>query len=110
MSKSLKKLTNFNTKVSNIIDGKINLATQSYNKLLNKNVSYGINVFIIVLLVCIYYIPNNILNILNNTLVRLCLITMICILCLVDPIKALLLSIGFVLAIKARERESGKVT
>ena len=102
MSNSLKKMSNLNNKLSNNINNTINNATKSYNKVINKNesVSYVIIALLIVLIVCIQFIPTNVLAFLNNSVVRLILITLICLLCLVDPVKALLCAIAFVVAIQ----------
>ena len=99
MSKSLKKLNN---KISNNVNKNLGSLSKSYNKAIgsNKVLTHSISVLIVVAILLVDFVPVSGLVFLNNSAVRLIVITLICLLCWVDPIKSLLLAILFVVLIQ----------
>ena len=99
MSKSLKRLNN---KISNNVNKNLGSLSKSYNKAIgsNKLLTHGISALIILAILLVDYVPVTGLAFLNNSAIRLVVITLICLLCLVDPIKSLLLAILFVVLIQ----------
>ena len=99
MSKSLKKL---NTKISNNVNKNLGSLTKSYNKAIksNKVINHSLSAVIVLAILLVDHIPVTGLVFLNNSAIRLVVITLICLLCLVDPIKSLLLAILFVVLIQ----------
>ena len=108
MSKSLKKLNN---KISNNVNKNLGSLSKSYNKAIgsNKVLTHGISALIVVAILLVDFVPVSGLVFLNNSAVRLIVITLICLLCLVDPIKSLLLAILFVVLIQKVHRSKDNV-
>ena len=108
MSKSLKRLNN---KIANNVNKNLNSLSKSYNKAIgsNKVLTHGISALIVVAILLVDFVPVSGLVFLNNSAVRLIVITLICLLCLVDPIKSLLLAILFVVLIQKVHRSKDNV-
>ena len=108
MSKSLKKL---NTKISNNVNKNLGSLTKSYNKAIksNKVINHSLSAVIVLAILLVDHIPVTGLVFLNNSAIRLVVITLICLLCLVDPIKSLLLAILFVVLIQKLHKSSDVV-
>ena len=77
MSKSLKRLNN---KIANNVNKNLNSLSKSYNKSVgsNKVLTHGISALIVVAILLVEYIPVKGFTFLNNSAVRLVVITLIC--------------------------------
>ena len=80
----------------------LNKLESQYKKTIidNNSVSYSLIGLIILYIVLTPMIPVDVLLFLNNIYVRILCILIICLLCLVDPIKAILLAIALVVSRK----------